>query len=59
MMITHNMTSRVNFGSRVGADASKLRSKIHRAPFVAGQTKQRRPAVVSVHAQKVRVVFVH
>lgn len=59
MMMTHNMTSRVTLGSRAGADASKLRSKAHRAPFVAGQTKSRRPAVVSVQAQKVRVVIVH
>ena len=53
MMMTQNMASRVTF-SKAGADACKLRSKVNRAPFVAGQAKQRRAAVVSVHAQKVR-----
>ncbi|KAL3154735.1 ATP-dependent zinc metalloprotease FTSH 1, chloroplastic [Trebouxia sp. C0009 RCD-2024] len=38
--------------SRAGADACKLRSKVHRAPSVAGQTKHKRVAVVSVQAQK-------
>ena len=59
MMMTHNMTTRVTFSSRAGADASKLRSKVHRAPFVVGQTKQRRAPVVIVKAQKVRVVLFH
>ena len=54
MMMTHNMASRVTFNSRAGADASKLRSKVHRAPCVAGQATQRRAAVVAVQAQKVR-----
>lgn len=59
MMMTHNMASRVTFSSRAGADASKLRSKVHRAPFVAGQAKQRRAAVVAVQAQKVLLALVH
>lgn len=54
MMMTHNMASRVTFSSRAGANASRLRSKVHRAPFVLGQAKQRRATVVAVQAQKVR-----
>ncbi|KAL3144331.1 ATP-dependent zinc metalloprotease FTSH 1, chloroplastic, variant 2 [Trebouxia sp. C0010 RCD-2024] len=50
MMMT-NMTSRMTF-SRAGSDACKLRSKVHRAPFVAGQAKHKRVAVVSAQAQK-------
>lgn len=58
MMMTHHMTSRMTF-SRAGADACKLRSKVHRAPSVAGQTKHKRVAVVSVQAQKVRAALLH
>lgn len=57
MMMT-NMTSRMTF-SRAGSDACKLRSKVHRAPFVAGQAKHKRVAVVSAQAQKVRAALLH
>ena len=56
MMLTQNIMSRATF-SKASADARKLHSKVHRAPFVAGPAKQRRSAVViSAHAQKVRAV---
>ena len=57
MMLTHNMTSRASF-SKVGAEARKLHSKVHRAPFVAGQAKQRRTVVMSAHANKVQAASV-
>ena len=55
MMMTHASSTKATF-SRAGADACKLRSKVHRAPFMSGQPKQMR-LVVSAQAHKVQVVF--